>query len=216
MSGTTVLYRLQHCTTLSLCSLLMCGLLARPLPASAEQPTVTAQMVQRQVATLDARFKARKPFLERALDGGENGWDIYAWGAPKAIEKISSKYQGERGEMLYDFYWREGVLIAARLRRVDYGAYLGELPANKHPARNVLEDERFEFADEVVLRRRSFGRTAPVNAVNVNMVLVELKAGALSHKRLMEIPENKENKYGNCTWSCMREQADVCLAYECK
>jgi hypothetical protein len=216
MSETSVFHRALDNTVLFIVGILFCGLLAAPLSAHAEPPAAKAKAVQRQVATIDAKFKKKEPFLERSLEQGESGWEIRAWGAPKTIEKISAMYQGERGEMLYNFYWQQGLLIAARLRRIDYGAYVGEFPASKPLARNVLEDERFEFSGDVVLRRRSFGRIAPVDAVNVNMVLAELKAGALSYKRLMDIPETKANRRGNCSWSCAREEADICLAYECK
>jgi hypothetical protein len=216
MIGTTFFYQYLRRAAPWIGGVLLCGLLAIPPNASAKQTAITAQMVQQQVAAIEARFKARKPFLERSLEDGEGGWDVFSWGTPTAVEKIAAKYQGERGELLYDFYWREGVLIAARLRRIDYGAYVGELPAKTPLARNVLKDERFEFVGEVVLRRRSFGRAAPVSAMNVGRVLAELKAGALSYKRLMDIPETNENKLGICRWSCMRKEADVCLAYECK
>jgi hypothetical protein len=108
------------------------------------------------------------------------------------------------------------VLIAARLRRIDYGAYLGELPASKPLARNVLEDERFEFASEVVLSRRSFGRASPTGDASARSALSELMAGARSYKRLLDIPETKENKRGSCHWSCAQDQGEECLAYKCK
>jgi hypothetical protein len=216
MSNTNMFQRLICGAALCVNSCLVGGLLCVPLATSAEQSSISAQMVQRLVTAIETRFTARKPLLERNLQEGESGSHISAWGTPNLIEKISAKYQGERGETLQDFYWEQGVLIAARLRRIDYGAYVGEFPASKPLARNVLEDERFEFSGDVVLRRRSFGRIAPVDAVNVNMVLAELKAGALSYKRLMDIPETKANRRGNCSWSCAREEADICLAYECK
>jgi hypothetical protein len=216
MSINSVFRGLLRETALYLSGLLLLGLAAAPLPARAEPPTITAQAIQRHVALLDARFKGRKPSLERSLDEGEGGSDISAWGTSGVIEKISAKYQGERGETLQDFYWQRGVQVAARLRRIDYGAYAAELPEGKPFPRNVLIDERFEFAGEALLRRRSFGRASPTGDASARSALSELTAGARSYKRLMDIPETKENKRGSCHWSCSRNQAEECLAYECK
>jgi hypothetical protein len=217
MSCSTLFRRMLHITAMSMIGTFWCGVLAVPLPAKAEQSAPLARQVQQRVAAIDAKFKVTKPFLERGIDLGE-GIDVLAWGAVKAIEKISVKVQGERGELLQDFYWQQGMLIAARQRSIDYGAYMTELPAHKPWPRKVIKDDRFEFAGDVVLHERSFG-VSPTAKVNVHMVLADLKAGALSYKRLMEIPETKENKRGNCSWSCVSkpsEQTDTCLAYECK
>jgi hypothetical protein len=61
------------CLAYSLSSIFLCSLLAPPLSANAEQPAAKARQTQRQVAAIDANFKARNPLLERALEEGESG-----------------------------------------------------------------------------------------------------------------------------------------------
>jgi hypothetical protein len=216
MNYSRILYRWLSCAVPCLGGILLCCGLAAPIYASADQPAIAAQKIQHQVGSIDARFKRKKPFLERAVDEGTEGSDVFAWGAPGAIEKISVKYQGERGELLQDSHWQKGVLIAVRQRKIDYGAYTMELPDPKRRPRKVLEDDRYEFAGEVVLRKRSFGRAMPTDNSGSDSTLEELKVATLSYKRLMDLPETKENKYGNCTWSCTQNKGNECLAYSCK
>jgi hypothetical protein len=196
---------------------LLCGMLAATLPASARQPTVSAETVQQQVQAIDARFKAQKPSLERPVDGvSAEGAHVEAWGAPKSIEKISLEALGERGKKFQDFYWKQGLLIAAREQRIDYGAYITELPKDKPTPMNVVADDWIEFAGQAVLRRRSLGREMPKDDADAREQATKLKADARSFRRLMAIPLTKANKIGNCVWSCARERHGECFAYSCK
>jgi hypothetical protein len=217
MIGTTVFRRLLINAAPWLGGFLLCGMSAATLPVSARQPLVSAETVQQQVASIDAQSKARKPFLERPIDGvSAEGAHVEAWGKPKAIEKISLEALGERGKIFQDFYWQQGVLIAARERRIDYGAYITDLPKDRPTPMNVVADDWMEFAGQAVLRRRSLGREMPKDDADAREQAAKLKADARSFKRLMSVPETQANKIGNCVWACAREQRGECLAYSCK
>jgi hypothetical protein len=199
---------------------LLCGLLAAPLTATAEQPALAAQKIHQQVLAIEARFKAQKPFLERGVEGvAAEGAGVDAWGSPGHIEKISVDYMNERGRWFQDFYFQKDVLIAARERRIDYGAYIMELLKNRPTPMKVVEDDRLEFAGDRLLRRRSFGRAMPKADSEAKDLLERLKAEAVSFKRLMETPEPEKAKTGGCSWSCASESSerkDECLAYKCE
>jgi hypothetical protein len=219
MRITTVFHSKRRNAASCLVGSLLCGLLAAPLTAIAEQPAMAAQKVHQQVVAIDARFKKQKPFLGRAVDGvAAEGAGVDAWGSPGDIEKISVEAFNERGRVFQDFYFHKNVLIAARERRIDYGAYIMELLKNRPTPMKVAEDDRLEFAGELVLRRRSFGRAMPKADSHAQDLVARLKTDAMSFKRLMDTPEPEAKKRGGCSWSCAsnsRERTDECLVYKC-
>jgi hypothetical protein len=203
-----------------LCGWWLGGLLAAPLTAMAQTPALAAQKVHQQVLAIEARFKAQKPFLGRGVEGvAAEGASVDAWGSPGNIEKISLEAFNERGRVFQDFYFQKNVLIAARERRIDYGAYIMELLKNRPIPMKVVADDRLEFAGELLLRRRSFGRAMPKADSEAKDLVERLKAEAVSFKRLMETPEPEKAKTKGCSWSCASESSerkDECLAYKCE
>jgi hypothetical protein len=197
----------------------LCGLLTTPQPSNAEQSDITAAMVQTQVAAIDARLRSKKPFLKRDWEEGERGSEAVAWGGANAIEKISFKHLGERGELWRDFYWRQGVLIAVRTRQFDYGGYLAELPQDKPVRRKLQIDEKIEFAGETLLRWRSSGRQLVVRKAVATEEAERLQADARTYKLLMSIPDTKASKTYECRWECeshVSEPHPECMAWRCK
>jgi hypothetical protein len=215
MASTPLVGRAPSGLVRCLGSLLLCGMLAAPQLASARQPIATAEMVQQQVAAIDARSAAQKPARERPVAGvSAEGARVVSWGKPNAVEKISVEALGERGRVLQDFYWQRGALIAARERRIDYGANIMELPKDKPTPMNVVVDDWLEFAGQNLARRRSLEREMPKADTQATEQATRLKAEARSFKRLVSAPAT--SKEGECTWSCAREQRSECLAYSCK
>ncbi len=220
MKKTSALQRTLRQMLLCLSSALLFGLWTAPWPASAEPLAVTAKSVQRQVAAIDAKFKQKKPDLIRYFDtGAENDDEVLAWGTAAEIEKISVKYQGERGEFRKVFYWQQGMLVAVRKRQIDYGSYV--LPKEQTRRRwKVVLDDQSEFAGEVVLSRRSYGKAMPTEDANGRSESAELKADARSYKRLMDLPKTKEETRESNFWTCVREEKNEevreCLEYKRK
>lgn len=209
--------RALSCFVSWLGTLMLCCVLIAPLSARAAGPIASAEKVQRQVAAIDARFAARTPLRERPLQGfSSEGARVVSWGAPAAIEKISVEGLGERGRMLKDFYWQRGLLIAARVRRIDYGAHIMELPKDKPAPMTVVEDEWLEFAGDRVLRWRSLERELPRADAAARSRAAELKADARSFRRLINAPDAPGAAGGSCFWSCAREQRGECLRYQCQ
>lgn len=196
---------------------LLCAVIAMPLRAHAAGPNVEAAGAQRQVVEIDARTQAQTPLRERSLQGmASEGARVVAWGTPRAIEKISVEALGERGRVLQDFYWQRGRLVAARERRIDYGAHIMDLPKDKPTPMNVVEDEWLSFAGDRLLHRRSLEGELAKNNTAARQRAAQLKASARSFKRLVNAPESPDAKGGICSWSCAREQRGECLAYHCR
>jgi hypothetical protein len=215
MARTPVVRRMLSGLVPRLGGLLLCGVLTAPLLASARQPAASAEMVQQQVAAIDARSTAQKPSRERPVAGvSAEGARVVSWGKANAVEKISVEALGERGRVLQDFYWHRGMLIAARERRIDYGANIMELPKDKPTPMNVVADDWLEFAGQSIVRRRSLEREVPKADAEAKEQAAKLKAEARSFKRLISAPATSQE--GSCTWSCAREQRAECLAYSCK
>lgn len=195
---------------------LVCALVA-PLVTTAQARGSKAEELQRQVTAIDARTKSQAPLRERPLQGfAAEGARVVAWGAPGAIEKISVEGLGERGRMLFDFFWQRGQLIAVHARRIDYGANIRELPNDKPPPMTVVEDEWLEFAGDRLLRWRQLDREVPSRDDSARKRAAALKAEARSFRRLMQTPDVSGASGGSCFWSCAREQRGECLRYSCQ
>jgi hypothetical protein len=201
--------------------ILLCCLMAAPLAANAgtgaaaARLTAAAEKVQQQVQAIDAKAATQTPFRERPVQGlSAEGARVVAWGKPGAIEKISVEALGERGRVLQDFYWQRGALIAAQVRRIDYGANIMDLPKDKPTPTTVAEQDWLEFAGDRVLRGRSLAGEGLMDSAAARKLAPKLKADARSFKRLIAAPESPAA--GSCTWTCVREQRDECLVYKCR
>ncbi|MEO8312684.1 MAG: hypothetical protein ABI520_16060 [Caldimonas sp.] len=176
-----------------------------------------AEQLRQQVTAIDERTKSQAPLRERPLQGfAAEGARVVAWGTPGAIEKISVEGLGERGRTFLDFYWRRGQLVAAHVRRVDYGANIRELPKDPPPPMNVVEEEWLEFAGDRLLRWRQLDRDMPLSDGAARKRAAELRADARSFRRLMQAPDPAAAPGGSCFWSCAREQRGECLRYSCR
>jgi hypothetical protein len=197
--------------------LVLAVVVALPLGAQAAAPSAAVAKAEQQVAAIDARSKERAPLRERPLDGfASEGARVVAWGAPGAIEKISVEGLGERGRVLLDFYLQRGQLVAARSRRLDYGAHIMELPKDKPTPMTVVEDEWLEFAGDRVLRRRELDRELPAGDASARQRASELRASARAFRRLVDAPEPPPAQRGSCAWSCALEQRGECMRYRCR
>jgi hypothetical protein len=201
-----------------ICFVLLTSALMRPAFATDRAQAISASTVQQQAAAIDTRYADQKPLLKRGLESGSaQGANAQAWGtSPRSIEKISVVALGERGRVLLDFYWRQGSLIAAREKRIDYGEYSAQLPKEQLNLTNVVADDWLEFAGRVLLKRRTLDGDMPINDDDAREQATSLTAEARSYKRLMSIPKTKANRTGACSWSCAREKSDECFAYVCK
>jgi hypothetical protein len=206
-----------HARALWLGGLLLCAVMWVSSSARAAASPAAAEKIQARVTNIDARTQSQSPLRERALQGvSTEGARVVAWGTTGAVEKISFEGLGERGRVLQDFYWQQGRLIAARERRIDYGANIMELPKDKPTPMNVVEDEWLEFAGDRLLRRRALGGELPVTDAAARQRVAKLKSDARSFKRLVNAPEAPAASRGSCSWSCAREQRGECLAYLCR
>jgi hypothetical protein len=221
VSGSTSFQRSLSAFAAWLGGLLLCGVMAAPLVAVAGTATASAgavaaaEKVQQQVLAIDARATTQTPFRERPVQGlSAEGARVVAWGKPGAIEKISVEALGERGRLLQDFYWQRGVLIAAHVRRIDYGANIMDLPKDKPTPTTVVEEDWLEFAGNRAVRRRSLAGDGLKEAAPQRQQTAKMTADARSFKRLISAPDAAAA--GSCTWACAREQRGECLAYKCR
>jgi hypothetical protein len=191
----------------------LCSLLAAPPPASAQKPVVKAKQIQRQVATIDAKFKGKKPVRTFNLpEASGKGTSAAYWGTFDSVEKLSVVEKNLRGKLLQDFYWQQGLLIAARQRHFDYGGYIDDFTKETPVEVELVGDDRFEFDGESVLRQRSFGRPLPTERSEAQ----RMKAYANSYRRLTLTPETKAPNGGACRWICASNEMLECLAYKCQ
>lgn len=194
--------------------LLLAGIMTLPMFAVANS---AAQRVDRQVASIDSRWAERASLRERPLQGfSTEGTRAVAWGKSGRIEKISVEALGERGRTMLDFHWRGGLLIAARERRIEYGAHIMELPRDKPPAMNVVGDERLKFSSSKLVSMRQLDREFNVSDPIAQSRARELEGKARSFKRLMMTPEPLGAADGNCFWTCTHERDGECLRYQCQ
>jgi hypothetical protein len=201
------------CITLCLGSVLLCGLLALPLSANAEQPATKAKQIQQQVAAVDAKFKGKRPSRKFVLpEASDEGTYAAYWGTFDAFEKLSVEEKNLRGKFLQDFYWQKGLLIAARQRHFDYGGYITDFTKETPVELELVADDRFEFEGELVLRQRSFGRPVQTETSEAQRI----KAYSNSYRRLTRSPEVKAPNGSACRWICDSREAPECLAYKCQ
>jgi hypothetical protein len=201
------------CVAVRLSSLFLCGLLALPLSATAEQPATKARQIQQQVAAIDAKFKGKKPSRKFVLpEASDEGTYAAYWGTFDAFEKLSIEEKNLRGKFLQDFYWQKGLLIAARQRHFDYGGYITDFTKETPVELELVADDRFEFEGELVLRQRSFGRPVQTETSEAQ----RMKAYATSYRRLTRSPEVKAPNGSACRWICDSREAPECLAYKCQ
>jgi hypothetical protein len=197
-------------TSAALINVMLLGLSAGPLPSSAAQPAITSAIVQQEMAATDARFKIRDPFLRMYVSRTSiEGMNVASWGPSKALKKISVDMWDERGRTFQDFYWKDGALIGAREKRIDYGDTKLELPNDEPLPTKVVKDELFEFAGQRVLRRLSFGRTMPTEDAKAQAHAAVLKTDARLFRRQVFTSEKSRQSL----WSCARERGRSCLKY---
>lgn len=183
---------------------------ALALPALA----VADARLEQQVQAIDARAQSTKARREQALQGfASEGANVSAWGPPGAVEKIAVEGLDERGRRTLDFYWHRGTLVAAHARRIDYGAHILELPKDKPPPMNVVDDEWLEFAGGRLTRWRQAGRDMAVAGKAARARAAEVQANARSFRRLVATPAARGG--AGCTWVCARERGEECVRYRC-
>jgi hypothetical protein len=210
MSNNNLLSHLLSGTATALANLMLIGLLLAPLTSSAEPSAISLAMVQREIAATDARFKIRDPFIRMYVTRTSiEGMNVASWGPSRALKKISVDLWDERGRTFQSFYWKNGVLIGVREKRIEYGDPSKELPNDQPLPTKVVTDELFEMAGDVVLRRQSFGRMVSANDTAAKALAAGLKNDAHSLRRQIVAAE----KSGASFWSCAREQGRTCLAY---
>jgi hypothetical protein len=189
---------------------LMLCLLAAPVLSGAQQPAITSAIVQQEMAATDARFKIRDPFLRMYVTRTTiEGMNVASWGPSKALKKISVDLWDERGRTFQDFYWKDGALIGAREKRINYGDPKLELVNDEPLPTKVVKDELLELAGDVVLRRLSFGRTMSTDDAKAQALAAVLKTDARLFRRQVFASEKSRQSL----WSCAREQGRACLKY---
>jgi transposase len=165
------------------------------------------------VAAVDAKFKGKKPVRTFNLpEASGEGTSAAYWGTPDTVERLSVVEKNLRGRFLQGFYWQRGLLIAARQRHLDYGGYIDSFTKETPVEMELVDDDRFEFDGELVLRQRSFGRKVATERSEAE----RLKAYANSYRRLTLTPEAKAPNGAACRWICVSREALECLAYQCQ
>lgn len=163
-----------------------------------------------------ARIESGLPNLQessRPLQGfSAEGARVVAYARGREIRKIEVEGLGERGKRMLDFYWLEGRLVAARSRRIDYGADPAQASKGESTVDTVVEDERMSFAAGRPLRWQQLGRKLAVDSAQARQRGSELQGQARSFLRFMRMREPD----AVCLWSCAQETTLECVRYQCK
>ena len=189
---------------------LLIGLVLATGLARADAAPSTA--AERAVARTESRL-AQLAQAQRALAGvSAEGASVVAWRDGRAIVKIAVEALGERGKRLADFYYADGRLVLAHLRRIDYGADIAESLQGKTLRSDVVEEHRLAFASGRLVRWLEGGQPVARGDARWHTRQADTLAEANGLRLLMQTaaPAGKD-----CEWVCSRSQGAGCARYRC-
>lgn len=181
-------------------------------PSAVLAGSVASDRADKTAARIDSVLGQLKE-TSRPLQGfSAEGTRVVAYARGGSIRKMEVEALGERGKRLLDFYWFEGRLVAARSRRIDYGADPAQASKGESTVDTVVEDERMSFAAGRPLRWQQLGRKLAVDSAQARQRGSELQGQARSFLRFMRMREPD----AVCLWSCAQETTLECVRYQCK
>ena len=153
---------------------------------------------------------------QRILFGiSTEGAAVTAYRENGVIRKIVVEALGETGKYLADFYFENKRLIFSHIRLIDYGGHIMEAREEKHLRDEIVEEDRFYFADGKLIKWMRFEEQTlpykPGYEEKGQSVLGEAKSFML----LMETPPPKEGEEF-CDWICDRKEDERCVEYRCE
>lgn len=179
-------------------------------PARADSAPGAA--AERAAARTESRL-AQLAQTRRALAGvSAEGASVIAWRDGRAVVKIAVEALGERGKRLADFYYADGRLVLAHLRRIDYGADIAESLQGKTLRADVVEEHRLAFAGGRLVQWLEGGQPVAAGDTRWRTQQADTLAEARAMQRLMQTaaPAGRD-----CEWSCSRPQGAGCARYRC-
>jgi hypothetical protein len=115
------------------------------------------------------------------------------------------------GKSLEDFYFKNGALIFAHIRVINYGSHI----MDENLKEVVTEENKLFFAGDKLVRWLN-----PENQVLPSMLGYQEKeknvlAEAKSFLLLMNTPPPREGE-DLCNWTCVQKENENCVRYQCK
>lgn len=153
---------------------------------------------------------------ERILLGiSAEGASVIAYRENGAIRKIAVEALGETGKYLADFYFKDRRFFFSHVRIIDYGGNIMEALEDKELRKDVVEEDRFFFADDKLIRWLKFEKQILPSDPRYQEKGQAILAEAWSFVLLMETSLPKEGE-DYCDWICDQERDGHCVKYKCE
>ena len=153
---------------------------------------------------------------ERILLGvSAEGASVIAYRADRSIRKIAVEALGETGKYMTDFYFSNGKILFCYSKIIDYGRDIMDSLEGKELEENIVEENRFFFADDKLVHWLKFEDAIPPSNQRYEHKGQAILAEARSYVLFMNtpLPEDRED---HCDWICDREQDGDCVEFKCK